>query len=156
SLPWMRRFGENTTRDRTLHLGLGSTAMSERSLFAEELAHRMTAPQRHRLLQGYPMVPVMRAAVSPGPEPRFRGLDGRVRKMPFGVGVHQYEEVEPPFLSLDAKRPLIIGVIPHTQCNPRVKGCGFCTFGQDPYSKSTLGISVVRVQIEIDQLISYA
>lgn len=28
----------------------------------EELARRMAAPQRHRLLQGYPMVPLMRSA----------------------------------------------------------------------------------------------
>jgi oxygen-independent coproporphyrinogen-3 oxidase len=39
---------------------------------------------------------------------------------------------EGAFFDVDASRDLIVGVIPHTQCVPRVEGCGFCTFPHDP------------------------
>jgi oxygen-independent coproporphyrinogen-3 oxidase len=45
---------------------------------------------------------------------------------------------EPPWLRLDPSRPLIVGVLPHTQCNPKVEGCGFCTFPHDRHDKFVL------------------
>lgn len=33
----------------------------------------------------------------------------------------------------DHRRPLIVGVIPHTYCNPTLTGCGFCTFPHEKY-----------------------
>jgi oxygen-independent coproporphyrinogen-3 oxidase len=126
--------------------------MSEQIIFGEELARRMSAPQRHRLLQGYPMVPLMRAATNPDAY-EMRELDGRLETWRHGGRVLQTGELEPPFLSLDPARPLIIGIIPHTQCNPRVRGCGFCTFGQDRYSKDELKDSVGGVANDIEQLL---
>ncbi len=46
---------------------------------------------------------------------------------------------EPPSLTIDATRALIVGVIPHTQCVPRREACGFCTFPHD--APSPLGRS---------------
>ena len=51
----------------------------------QALRRRMTRPQRHRLLQGYPMAPLL-SPVPPGFDP-FRGLD------------------------LDDTRPLLVGVL---------------------------------------------
>lgn len=118
--------------------------MGEQTLFRDELMRRMAAPQRHRLLQGYPMVPLMRRAAPPGnPTTSWRALDGRVA---------DEREPEPPYLTLDPGRPLLIGVIPHTQCNPRLKACGFCTFGQDRYFKPSLIETVAEVRGEITSL----
>ena len=69
------------------------------------LRERMTRPQRHRLLHGYPL-----AAAMPGRRP---GTDLEVRP--------------------DPARGLLVGVLPHPFCNPAVKGCGFCTFPHQPY-----------------------
>jgi coproporphyrinogen III oxidase-like Fe-S oxidoreductase len=83
-----------------------------------ELDARMARPQRHRLLQGYPAVPLMRAAVGslpPGAQIPRRRADGS------NVG-------EDKWIDLDRHRPLIVGVLPHSMCSPAVQGCGFCTF----------------------------
>ncbi|RME70422.1 MAG: hypothetical protein D6776_11695 [Planctomycetota bacterium] len=74
-----------------------------------ELRRRLAEPQRHRLLQGYPMLPVMRAA--------HRG--------------RPLEDVE-----IDTTRRLIVGVLPHPFCNPRVSGCGFCTFPHERFNRT--------------------
>jgi coproporphyrinogen III oxidase-like Fe-S oxidoreductase len=70
----------------------------------DELAERRRGPQRHRLLQGYPMPKLLRPA-PPG-------------------------ELFPPF---DDARPLLVGVLPHAACNPSVEGCGFCTFPHERF-----------------------
>jgi oxygen-independent coproporphyrinogen-3 oxidase len=92
-------------------------------LMQDELNRRMSRPQRHRLLQGYPMAPLM----SPAPPERdpFRGLE------------------------LDPSRPLLIGVLPHTFCNPKVKGCGFCTFPHEKFGRDAMKRVVARVAEEI-------
>lgn len=41
------------------------------------------------------------------------------------------DESEPAYLTIDERRRLIVGIIPHTQCVPRTEGCGFCTFPHD-------------------------
>lgn len=88
------------------------------------LRRRMVRPQRHRLLQGYPMAPLL-SPVAPGFDP-FRGLD------------------------LDDERPLLVGVLPHTFCNPRVKGCGFCTFPHEKFEQPAMRRVVEQVAREIE------
>jgi coproporphyrinogen III oxidase-like Fe-S oxidoreductase len=61
--------------------------------------------------------------------------------------------LEPPHLTLDGNRPLIIGIIPHTACNPRVEGCGFCTFPHDSYDKQQIRYVVGRVEQELESLL---
>jgi oxygen-independent coproporphyrinogen-3 oxidase len=89
----------------------------------EELARRMARPQRHRLLQGYPMAPILR----------------------------REHFADPPLerLELDHARPLLVGVLPHTACNPKVKGCGFCTFPNEPLARPALREVVAQVEREI-------
>lgn len=101
----------------------------------------MAAPQRHRLLQGYPMVPLLRAASADGAV--LRGLDGSTQR-------RSGQPEAPPYLTLDPTRPLIIGIIPHTQCIPQIPACGFCTFGHDPFERRVLEHVVGRVVAEID------
>jgi oxygen-independent coproporphyrinogen-3 oxidase len=87
-----------------------------------ELARRMAGPQRHRLLQGYPMLPVMRSA---DPE------------RPLGD------------VSVDAARRLIVGVLPHPFCNPQVTGCGFCTFPHEAFRRSAADATTIAVAAEV-------
>jgi coproporphyrinogen III oxidase-like Fe-S oxidoreductase len=89
-----------------------------------ELHRRIFRPQRHRLLQGYPMAPLMRRPPA---------------------GFEPFAQLE-----LDPDRPLIIGVIPHTFCNPKVKGCGFCTFPHERLSRSLMRSVLKQVQREIE------
>jgi oxygen-independent coproporphyrinogen-3 oxidase len=53
---------------------------------------------------------------------------------------------------LDATRPVLVGVLPHTQCNPQVDGCGFCTFPHDRYDKRLLRRTAQAVAEQIDSL----
>jgi oxygen-independent coproporphyrinogen-3 oxidase len=108
----------------------------------ERLAVRMARPQRHRLLQGYPPLPLMRDAQQPG---KWRGLDGGLRSE---VGV----VFEPAWLALDRSRPLLVGVLPHTLCNPRLRGCGFCTFPHERYTRAGCAESVNAVRAQAGQL----
>ncbi|MDI1443533.1 hypothetical protein [Polyangium sp. 6x1] len=64
----------------------------------DELARRMAGPQRHRLLQGDPMLPLMRPAVEAPPSrwPRdSRRADGKISS----GSLH-----EPPWVELEALR----------------------------------------------------
>ncbi len=98
---------------------------SDRDLHRSELRRRMARPQRHRLLQGYPMAPLMTRA-----PPRFK----------------PWTRVES-----DPTRPTIVGVLPHTFCNPKVRGCGFCTFPHEKLSRSGLRRTTERVVREIER-----
>ena len=97
---------------------------------AAELKRRMAQPQRHRLLQGYPMAPLM---LPPRSWP-----DRRKWRMPSVLqergGVH---------------RAALLGVLPHPYCNPRVRGCGFCTFPQEKLDRSRLPDVVAAVEREV-------
>lgn len=132
------------------------TAMTN---WTAELTRRMTMPQRHRLLQGYPMLPLMRQSVAGDGfgvhPPQTRTASGSTRQhRPFSLGaseVSQTADVEPPWVQLDDSRPLIIGIIPHTQCNPKADGCGFCTFPHDRYNKSSLRATAQGVASQIEQ-----
>ncbi len=58
---------------------------------------------------------------------------------------------EPAFFDVDPRRDLIVGVIPHTYCVPRVYGCGFCTFPHDmPLSSGSQGRIIRSVLNDID------
>ncbi len=83
------------------------------------LRDRMRKPQRHRLLHGYPAAAAMR--------PRPAGMD-----------------IDAAF---DPAKGLLVGVLPHPFCNPKVAGCGFCTFPHQDYDHALarrLAESVVR------------
>jgi oxygen-independent coproporphyrinogen-3 oxidase len=109
---------------------------------AASLARRMASPQRHRLLQGYPAVPLMqRAAPYEGGRRRF---DGALVDMP---------EPEPSYVTIDRSRTLIVGVIPHTMCTPKVRGCGFCTFGQDHYRGPDMRLAMHDLHDELAQVL---
>lgn len=101
-----------------------------------ELDARMLRPQRHRLLQGYPAFPLMRSATGTAYPLHLRGPDGGVRRVEADELWH-VREPEPdgglraPHITVDRSRPLLVGVLPHTQCVPHVEGCGFCTFPHD-------------------------
>jgi oxygen-independent coproporphyrinogen-3 oxidase len=90
-----------------------------------EVARRQALPQRHRLLHGYPTRGGMRTPDDPAREdqPRRREL------MP--------------------GRSLVVGVLPHSYCNPAVKGCGFCTFPHEPGEGRRAGAMVPAVIDEI-------
>lgn len=104
----------------------------------ESLARRMARPQRHRLLQGYPAVPLMENGGG-------RRLDGALERQ--GVS-------EPPFITIDRSRKLIVGVIPHTMCKPKVEGCGFCTFGQNHYSRGRMKYAMEELPGMIDSALA--
>jgi oxygen-independent coproporphyrinogen-3 oxidase len=114
--------------------------------FPAELQRRMAGPQRHRLLQGYPMLPLLQRAA---PDPLHeRRIDGSLTPL----GGARDPRSEPPWIRLDPSRPLIVGVLPHTQCNPEVEGCGFCTFPHDRYDKYTLLRTASDVEAKITGL----
>lgn len=79
----------------------------------QELEERQARPQRHRLLHGYPMLPLMR---------NYKNMDW-----------HSYDPIE-SLIRPSNERGAVLGVLPHPFCNPTVRGCGFCTFPQQSYS----------------------
>ena len=91
----------------------------------EALRRRMARPQRHRLLQGYPMAPVMAEVDA--------------------------DEAPAP---MDPWRPLVLGVLPHAGCNPTVSGCGFCTFPHEDFELGVARAVVQRVQREVEQTVT--
>lgn len=88
-----------------------------------DLARRLAGPQRHRLLQGYPQVALMRSS-----DP------AHARR------VH---------VPLDTDRELILGVLPHPFCNPQLSGCGFCTFPHQRYASPDARSTVEAVIAEV-------
>lgn len=89
----------------------------------DELDARMRRPQRHRLLNGYPIAPLMQ----PTPRP-VRFID---------AGTY------------DPARQLIVGVLPHTFCNPAIQGCGYCTFPHERFTASAARATTRSVAREI-------
>src|SRR5688572_30736384 len=89
-----------------------------------ELRRRMTLPQRHRLLHGYPLAAAMHPADSVSPD--------------HAVAFNR------------AGRKLLVGVLPHPFCNPAVTGCGFCAFPHEPgnAAKATPVIESVMDEIK--------
>ncbi len=91
-----------------------------------ELRRRMQRPQRHRLLHGYPLA----AAMPRIPEDQDRDL------------------ILPDF---DPRRGLLVGVLPHSFCNPAVAGCGFCTFPHEAFTSRKAAVVIDHVVREIEQ-----
>jgi oxygen-independent coproporphyrinogen-3 oxidase len=83
------------------------------------------------------MLPLMRRD-QPGFVPV--GLDGTLTLDP-----ETQKEARSTWIRHDSSRPLIVGILPHTQCNPRIAGCGFCTFPHDRYEKDLLTATVDMV-----------
>jgi coproporphyrinogen III oxidase-like Fe-S oxidoreductase len=92
---------------------------------AAELRRRMTLPQRHRLLHGYPLAAALHPADAVGPD--------------FAVAHARTD------------RKLLVGVLPHPFCNPAVTGCGFCTFPHEPGNAAKTGPVVKAVIDEINR-----
>ena len=104
----------------------------------QELLHqRMSKPQRHRLLHGFPLAAAMPFA-----------NDG-VRKLA-NAG---HERFAPGHR---ADRDLLVGVLPHSFCNPKIAGCGFCTFPHEEFSSLKAAAVVNGVIREIDSGIASA
>lgn len=109
--------------------------------FGEELDRRLREPQRHRLLQGYPMPKLMLPQPAPPPgspaAPRPPSLFERSAPEAAGSlpGTH---------------RTCIVGVLPHAFCNPTVRGCGFCTFPQEKLSRERLPVITEAVRASIE------
>lgn len=82
-----------------------------------ELAQRLARRQRHRLLHGYPMSSAL--------------TTGKVDR--------------DAWYALDPSRPLLVGVLPHASCNPKVRGCGFCTFPHEAFDHERVTRTAMRV-----------
>jgi coproporphyrinogen III oxidase-like Fe-S oxidoreductase len=126
----------------------------------QEIAARMQRPQRHRLLQGFPPLPLMRAATKSPSTLVVRQADGAVIDLEgkiLGFTKHQPEpgDLTEPFINIDRSRPLIVGLIPHTQCIPRTPACGFCTFPHDAQNKSQRAAVVRSVQEDISNVVEW-
>lgn len=91
---------------------------------ASQLEKRMKGPQRHRLLQGYPAVALMQDCQPPTTGQMF---------------------------PRDLSRPLIVGILPHSACNPTVAGCGYCTFPHETFTRSSVKDTVACVMSEIER-----
>ncbi|HTV39203.1 MAG TPA: radical SAM protein [Candidatus Sulfotelmatobacter sp.] len=103
-----------------------------------ELVSRMQRPQRHRLLQGFPPLPLMQEATPKNPTGLVRRADGaiiRSRLSMAEIKKGESSDWHDSFINIDSSRPLIIGIIPHTQCIPQTHACGFCTFPHDAPNK---------------------
>jgi len=106
----------------------------------------MLRPQRHRLLQGFPPLPLMQVATLDHPKGLVRQADGAVIQTQLSraeIKRGDSSNWDDAFINIDNSRPLIIGIIPHTQCIPLTPACGFCTFPHDAANKN-LRAGVVR------------
>lgn len=66
----------------------------------------------------------------------------------------QYQGIEPlGAFEFDHSRPLIVGVLPHTFCNPKVKGCGFCTFPHEAFANEPMRRVLEQVVREIERTV---
>ena len=95
------------------------------------LQHRMSKPQRHRLLHGFPL-----AAAMPFASDDVRKLSDANDER-FALRHHP-------------DRELLAGVLPHSFCNPKIAGCGFCTFPHEDFSSLKASAVVNGVIREID------
>ena len=99
------------------------------------LGERMSKPQRHRLLHGFPL-----AAAMPFANDEVRTLSD--------AGDQRFSPVS------GSDRKLLVGVLPHSFCNPKIAGCGFCTFPHEDFSSLKASAVVNGVIREIDSRIA--
>ena len=127
------------------------------NLVDDEMRSRKQMPQRHRLLHGFPMKPLMWSLnrishrMTTGgflalQKPPSHGTQKRL-----GSNALLGDRFSP-----HPERPVLVGVLPHPFCNPAVKGCGFCTFPHEYYSAQKSGALVASVIREIDGFIQEA
>jgi oxygen-independent coproporphyrinogen-3 oxidase len=109
-----------------------ATATVKSNRHHARLARFMSRPQRHRLLHGFPLAAAMPFA------------DADVRRMAAAID----SNFEP---SRNPRNPLLIGVLPHPFCNPKISGCGFCTFPHEAYSALKAAATSNAVSQEIAQ-----
>ena len=96
---------------------------------------RLTKPQRHRLLHGFPL-----AASMP-----FLNQETR----------HAVENGDSRFQHIyHPDKPLLVGVLPHSYCNPKIVGCGFCTFPHEDFSSLKAAAAVNGVVQEIQNRVA--
>ena len=91
------------------------TTATETPPLRTRLLKFMARPQRHRLLHGYPLAAAMPYADH---EITSRAASG---DSSFAFSRNQENE-------------LLVGVLPHPFCNPKISGCGFCTFPHEEFS----------------------
>ena len=111
----------------------GSPSVTRSSLMPEpaverELTRRMARPQRHRLLHGHPLAAAM---------PR---IAGDVGGDPYAVLPRARDD-----------RGLLVGVLPHSFCNPAVTGCGYCTFPHESFTSKKAIETIASVIREIER-----
>jgi len=104
---------------------------SPQETLTQLVRNRLKRPQRHRLLHGFPL-----AASMPF-------LDRETRQA-VEHGDSRWEHAYQP------DKPLLIGVLPHSYCNPKIAGCGFCTFPHEEFSslKATAAVNGVIHEIQ--------
>lgn len=98
-----------------------------KNIYSINLIKRMRNPQRHRLLHGYPM----------------------------SSGLNKISDSRRNFLNeldLDNSKPIAVGIIPHTFCNPAIMGCGFCTFPHEQFNRSSEITCVESVISELGEI----
>ena len=122
-----------------LHSQYSTDAASDAQLrlLQELLHHRMSKPQRHRLLHGFPLAAAMPFA------------SDEVRKLSDAAD----ERFAPQH---DPDRELLVGVLPHSFCNPKIAGCGFCTFPHENFSSLKAAAVVNGVIREIESRMTSA
>ncbi len=114
------------------------TASDARSRQLQELLyHRMSKPQRHRLLHGFPLAAAMPFA------------SDEVRKLSDAADERFAPRHHPD-------RELLVGVLPHSFCNPKITGCGFCTFPHEEFSSLKAAAVVNGVIREIESRVTSA
>lgn len=103
------------------------TSLVGKRAILENIKYRMSQPQRHRLLHGYPMSAALR----------------------------KIKRAEEPFseLDMDHEKPLAIGIIPHPLCSTSKKQCGYCTFPYEKFNENKERASVSAVLSEINAVI---
>ena len=99
----------------TINSTISTSTESASDNLRELLQRRMSKPQRHRLLHGFPL-----AAAMPFASERVRAMSN--------IGHEAFSN------RYDPRRELLVGVLPHSFCNPKIAGCGFCTFPHEDFS----------------------
>lgn len=79
----------------------------------DHLHRLMERPQRHRLLHGYPLAAAMPYLDKSNSQRRARISEMNVRA--------------------PVPNSFLVGVLPHPFCNPKLAGCGCCTFPHETF-----------------------
>ena len=102
-------------------LWLSLLNLSMQKTWGQILTTRMERVQRHRLLHAYPMT----------------------------SGLKPYTKHPRQLMNTHRNKRSAIGIIPHTFCNTGRRGCGFCTFPHESFSKDGIQKSMYAVVEEL-------